>query len=285
MNNGTLAPGSVSIIMPAYNESDHIVKNLLEVVEVFTTFGKDFEVIVVDDGSSDNTYLYAARALVQHPERVRIIHYDINRGKGNALIAGVCKARGDYAVFLDADMDLHPSQLPLFFTIMEARGADAVVGSKWHPLSRVNYPSTRRLYSACYYAIVRLLFGLPVRDTQTGLKLYKMSVLRDVFPRLLAKRFAFDLEALAVAHARGYRIVDAPVTLQFRRPMGRLRLRHAWPILVDTLAIFYRLNILRYYDQPTMIEVTRGIANGTITELSAEGEETPAEGPPVAATS
>jgi glycosyltransferase involved in cell wall biosynthesis len=264
-----LREGSVSVIMPAFNESEHIVKNLLEVVETFTHFGRDFEVIVVDDGSSDNTHLHAARALLHYPERVRVIHYDANRGKGNALVAGFCVARGENIVLLDADMDLSPSQLPVFFTIMESRGADAVIGSKWHPRSSVRYPGMRRLYSVCYYFAVRLLFSLPVRDTQTGLKLYKASLLRDVFPRLLSKRFAFDIETLAVAHALGYRIVDAPVTLRFQRQFDRVKLRHAWMTLIDTLAIFYRLRILRYYHRLTMLEVVRGIAKGTIWELSA----------------
>jgi len=230
-------------------------------------------VILVDDGSSDDTCSHAASLPPDRLDRVRIIRYDVNKGKGNALIAGACVARGEYVVFLDADMDLHPRQLSLFFEIMESRRADAVIGSKWHPLSSVSYPRIRRLYSMIYYLIVRLLFGLPVRDTQTGLKLFKMTLLRDVFPRLLVKRFAFDIEVLAVAHARGYKIADAPVTLEFKRSIPRLRLRHVWPILVDTLAIFYRLRILRYYDQLTMLEVMRGIAGGTIRELPVNGAQ------------
>jgi glycosyltransferase involved in cell wall biosynthesis len=277
MSYGPMSSASISVIMPAYNESEHIVTNLLEVVNVFNTFGREFEIIVVDDGSSDNTYLNAATTLLQHPERVRIVRYEVNKGKGNALIAGVCKARGEYVVFLDADMDLHPRQLPLFLALMESQHADAVIGSKWHPQSQVAYPKIRRFYSTCYYAFVRILFGLPVRDTQAGLKLFTMKLLRDVLPRLLAKRFAFDIEVLAVAHARGYKIVDAPVTLRFQRPMGRLRLHHAWSTLVDTLAIFYRLKVLHYYDQLTMLEVTNGIENGTVKELSAADEPMPAE--------
>ncbi|MHB8433399.1 MAG: glycosyltransferase [Candidatus Tyrphobacter sp.] len=257
----------MTVIMPAFNESEHIVDNLLEVVDVLSGFGDAFEVILVDDGSSDDTCSHAASLPPERLDRVRIIRYDVNKGKGNALIAGTCVARGEYVVFLDADMDLHPRQLALFFEIMESRHADVVIGSKWHPLSRVSYPRLRQFYSAGYYLIVRLLFGLPVRDTQTGIKLFKMALLRDVFPRLLVKRFAFDIEVLAVAHALGYKIIDAPVTLEFRRPVGRLKLRHVWPVLVDTLAIFYRLRILRYYHRLTLAEVMRGVADGTIREL------------------
>jgi glycosyltransferase involved in cell wall biosynthesis len=166
------------------------------------------------------------------------------------LVAGASYVRGEYVVFLDADMDLHPSQLPTFFEIMERENADAVVGSKWHPQSEVAYPPLRRIYSLGYFAMTRLLFGLPLRDTQTGLKLFRTSLIRDVIPRVLSKRFAYDVELLAVAHRRGYRIVDAPVRLEFQRTLGRLRLGAVWRTFQDTLAVFYRLNILRYYDRP-----------------------------------
>lgn len=242
-------PGKISVIMPAFNESEHIVRNLKEVVGTFDAFGCDYEVVVVDDGSPDNTHLYAARALLEHPDSVRIVRYDKNQGKGNALIAGFVHSRGDYVVFLDADMDLHPSQLPRFFDIMLSKNADAVIGSKRHPESKVNYPLVRQVYSFGYYSIVRMLFGLPLRDTQTGLKLFKRSVLEDVLPRVLAKRFAFDIEVLSIANRLGYKIVDAPVRLEFQRVFGRIRFHHAWTIGVDTLAIFYRLRILQYYDK------------------------------------
>ena len=95
-----------------------------------------------------------------------------------------------------------------------------------------------------------LLFGLPLRDTQTGLKLFRTSLIRDVIPRVLSKRFAYDVELLAVAHRRGYRIVDAPVRLEYQRTLGRLRFGAVWRTFQDTLAVFYRLNFLRYYDRP-----------------------------------
>lgn len=241
--------GKVSIIMPAFNESEHIVKNLREAVATFDAFACDYEVIVVDDGSPDSTHIHASRILLDHPDRVRIVRYDVNQGKGNALIAGFVHSRGDYVVFLDADMDLHPSQLPTFFTRLDASGADAVIGSKRHPESKVDYPFIRTIYSTCYYAMIRVLFGLPLRDTQTGLKLFRRSLLDNVLPRVLAKRFAFDIELLAIAHRLGYHVVDAPVHLEFRRILGRIKPKHVVQIALDTLAIFYRLRILRYYDK------------------------------------
>ena len=257
--------------MPAYNESKFIVNNILETVDTLAAFKYDFEVIVVDDGSPDNTYQEALKARLEHPERVRIVRYDENQGKGNALICGTRYATGEVVVFLDADMDLHPIQLPTLLEIMAAQGADFVIGSKRHPLSRVDYPPIRRLYSTIYYFIVRLLFGLPVRDTQTGLKVVRMEVLRNVFPRILVKRFAFDLEMLTNAHRLGYRIAEAPVTLEFRRVLGRINWRDAWSVLLDTAAIYYRMHIRHYYDRMPKVALHDLPAAQNAREVEAAG--------------
>jgi hypothetical protein len=92
------------------------------------------------------------------------------------------------------------------------------------------------------------MFGLPLHDTQTGIKLFRREVLLHVLPRLLIKRFAFDLELLACAHRLGYHIVDAPVSVQYSRPETRVGWADAWAVGLDTLAVFYRLRLLRYYD-------------------------------------
>lgn len=246
---GCAFPGEcISIVMPAFNESELIAANLREVVETFERFNANFEVILVDDGSHDNTHLQALVVSVDHPEKVRVLRYEVNQGKGNALMAGAANARGDFVVFLDSDMDIHPEQLPRYFEIMEKKKADAVIGSKRHPESQVRYPLIRQLYSTGYYTLVRALFGLPLRDTQTGLKLFRRKLLKDVLPRVLAKRFAFDIEMLSIAHHLGYRIVDAPVVLGFNRRYGRINYKEVWRIFLDTLAIFYRLRLLHYYD-------------------------------------
>jgi glycosyltransferase involved in cell wall biosynthesis len=239
----------LSILMPAYNEASSIAENVCETVETMRDLGVDFEIVVVDDGSMDGTHDAASNALRAWPDHVRVVRCARNEGKGNALTCGAAYSRGDYVAFLDADMDLHPEQLADFFAIMNSRGADAVIGSKFHPRSKVVYPPTRRVYSFFYFLLVRTLFGLPVRDTQTGIKLFKRQVLDKVLPRLLVKRFAFDLELLANVHHFGYRIVEAPVTLNFQRVSSRVRLPAVWNVFLDTLAIFYRMRILHYYDR------------------------------------
>lgn len=253
----------LSVLMPAYNEASSIAENVCETVETMHALGLDFEIVVIDDGSLDGTHAAASNALRAWPDHVRVVRCGQNEGKGNALICGACYAKGEYIAFLDADMDLHPEQLARFFKIMQERGADAVIGSKFHPDSNVDYPPERRVYSFFYYLLVRSLFGLPVRDTQTGIKLFRRNVLDRVLPRILVKRFAFDLELLANIHHFGYRIVEAPVTLNFKRICSRLRLGTVWNVFVDTLAIFYRMRILHYYDRPERTAVSFDRAAGS----------------------
>lgn len=253
----------LSILMPAYNEANSIAENVCETVETMHAAAIDFEIVVIDDGSMDGTHTAASSALRAWPDHVRVVRCTRNEGKGNALICGASYARGDYIAFLDADMDLHPEQLTTFLAIMDARPADAVIGSKFHPDSKVDYPPERRVYSFIYYMLVRTLFGLPVRDTQTGIKLFKRSVLERVLPRVLVKRFAFDLELLANVHHFGFAIAEAPVTVNFKRACNRLRLRAVWNVFLDTMAIFYRMRILHYYDRPERFAVNLDRAAGS----------------------
>ena len=105
------------------------------------------------------------------------------------------------------------------------------------------------MVSAGYFFFVKLLFHMPLRDTQTGLKLFRREVLRTVFPKVLVKRYAFDLELLVLAHHYGFKIAEAPVIVEYRGKFGHIGIRAVFNIWWDTMAVFYRLNIKRYYDK------------------------------------
>ncbi len=234
--------GKISVIMPAHNEGSHIYSNLRETERVFREAGADFEIVLVDDGSGDDTYDQAVRAAKEIPE-LRVERYDVNSGKGNAIKTGWSLAAGDAVVFLDADLDLHPAQLNTLFRIMREQDADVVIGSKRHPESKIEYPLRRRIISDVYAAVLWVLFGLPLKDTQSGIKLYKKRVLDAVFPYVECKRYAFDVELLAYAHEAGFRIVESPVVLNFRRTRrwGRIGIPTLVKTGIDTLAIWYRV--------------------------------------------
>lgn len=237
--------------MPAYNEGGVIEKNLLETVRTFDEFGCDYEIIVIDDGSSDDTLTKAMKVAQSH-DHVKIKRNMENFGKGRALKKAFRYVSGQYVVFLDADLDLHPGQVQTLFDIMRLDEVDVVIGSKLHPNSCVEYPLSRKIVSFIYYLFIKTLFNLPLRDTQTGLKLFKRRVLEDIFPKVVVKKFAFDLEILANARRLGYKIAEAPIVLRQNRDYGRIGLKAMWQTGWDTLAIFYRMNILKFYDIPAV---------------------------------
>lgn len=238
----------LSVVVPVYNQADAIVGNV-DVIERRIEEGlrRPFELVVVSDGSVDRT---DEALLVRRSERVRVFHYDRNLGKGYALKLGALQARGAWIGYVDADLDLDPASLPRFLRHAQEHGLDIVIGSKRHPGSVVHYPRSRRLASRLYQLLVRLLFRLDVRDTQVGLKVFRREVADDVLPLLIVKRYAFDLELLAVARALGYsRIAEQPIELDYRFTGSGVRSLAVLRALVDTAAIFYRLRVLRYYER------------------------------------
>jgi glycosyltransferase involved in cell wall biosynthesis len=239
----------LSVVVPVFNGGPAIVANI-EVIRdaVAERLEPDaVEVVVVSDGSIDGT---AERLLEESLEGVRVIHYDRNLGKGYAVKAGSLAATGDWIGLCDSDLDLDPSALPAYLEVAQRDGLDIVVGSKRHPDSVVHYPRSRRIGSWGYQLLTRALFGLDVRDTQVGLKVFSREVADEIMPLLLVKRFAFDLELLAVSTALGRgRIRELPITLAYRFTGSGVRSRAVARALWDTAAVFYRLRILRTYQR------------------------------------
>jgi glycosyltransferase involved in cell wall biosynthesis len=237
-----------SVVIPAYQQEKTIVKDLERIQAVLDKIRYDYEMIVVVDGKTDKTFENAKK--IKSP-KIRVVGYDINKGKGHAVRYGMARAKGDPIAFIDAGMEIDPNGISMILEHMEWYDADIIVGSKRHPVSQVHYPFKRRIISRLYQLFVRIFTGLNVKDTQAGLKIFRRKVLEDVLPRLLVKQYAFDLEMLTVAHRLGYqRIFEAPVKISYNFN----DLTHAATLaamkraLTDTLAIIYRLRFLRYYD-------------------------------------
>ena len=156
--------GKLSIIMPAYNEEKLIYHSLISTLDIVGEFVSDFEIVAVNDGSRDNTLKEMKRA-ADTDSRIRIISSEKNRGKGNAIISGVSQAEGQYVAFVDADLELNPSQLEGYLEKMIAENKDVVIGCKFHKDSQLEYPFKRKIISAGYYLMLLVLFHLNVRDT------------------------------------------------------------------------------------------------------------------------
>lgn len=240
----------LSLIIPVYRQEKTILKNISQITNVLDTIRYDYEAIVVIDGFVDNTYKKLKNASFP---KVKTLSYQKNQGKSYAIRLGMQKAKGDYVMFLDSGMEIDPNGISMLLEHMEWYDADIIVGSKRHLASQVEYPLTRKILSYGYYWIVKLLFGLKIHDTQAGIKIFRKKVLEKVLPRLLEKKFAGDLEILVVADHLGFtRIYEAPIRLNYN--LGGITSAATFQsilgIIMDTLAIFYRKNILHYYQKP-----------------------------------
>lgn len=238
----------ISIVIPAYNQEKTIISDIRNVNNTLQTLGYKYEVIVVNDGSTDSTF---RKALTLKSYKIKIIGYEHNQGKGHAIRFGMMQAKGDIIGFIDSGRDIHPNGLSMLLSHMEWYNADIIVGSKLHSVSKVNYPLARKILSWGYRLLTRILFGFRIRDTQVGMKFFKRKVIKDVLPRLLVKKYALDIEILAVAYRLGYRrIYEAPVQIKFKG--NTITSWNVWETILnmlwDTLAVFYRLKILHYYD-------------------------------------
>ncbi|OGK16406.1 hypothetical protein A2774_03040 [Candidatus Roizmanbacteria bacterium RIFCSPHIGHO2_01_FULL_39_12c] len=237
----------LSLIVPIFKQEKTIVKNLRSIKKVLDRIRYPHEIITVVDGVVDNSLKKIKRTNI---EGLKTISYMKNQGKSYAIQLGMKKARGDYVMFIDAGMEIDPNGISMLLEHMEWYDADIIVGSKRHLASFVKYPLSRKILSFGYFFLVKLLFGIKIRDTQAGIKIFRKEVLLKVLPRLIEKRFAGDLEFLVVANDLGYtRIFEAPIKMDYS--LGALTsaatLSSILGILVDTLAIFYRRNILGFY--------------------------------------
>lgn len=242
----------ISVIVPVYKQEKTIVRDLKKIKNVLDKLRYPTELICVIDGKVDNTFKKALRFSKKF-DNVKVIAYETNKGKGYAVRFGMAESKGDIVGFIDAGMDLNPNGLSMLLEHFEWYDADIIVGSKRHPVSKVYYPWQRKMLSMGYQLLARILFGLRIRDTQVGMKFFKREVLEKVLPRLLVKRFAFDVEILAVANYSGFkRIFEAPVDIRLHfggtsTITSQKFIKEVFAMLSDTLAVFYRLKILRYY--------------------------------------
>lgn len=239
----------ISIIIPAYLQEETIVGDLKNLYAALSQIHHPYEVILVIDGTEDETKTRAQK-LQTKLDQLKIFQLTKNRGKGFAIRHGMKQARGDYIAFLDAGMEIDPQGLAMLLAHFKWYEADIVVGSKRHPVSVVDYPLVRQILSWGYYQLVRLLFGVKVKDTQTGIKIFKRSVITKILPYLLVKKYAFDIEMLIAAKAHGYdRIYEAPIKLEHK--FSSLTSAATWQaiynMLYDTLAVFYRHHLRQHY--------------------------------------
>lgn len=242
-----------SIVIPAYNESDKIVPSLTQVLSFMKNFVESFEVIVVDDGSEDNTAKLVKEQAGEHRE-IKLIK-NAHKGKGPAVYAGVMAAKGDYIYMADADFSTPIEEIKKFYSWIEEQGYDIVIASREGVgSSRINEPFYRHIMGRVFNFYVQKILLPGIKDSQCGFKLFKNKTAKDIFSRLhiygeeapeteVGYMGAFDVEVLYLAKKLGYRIKELPTTWTYVKTSRLNPLRDSIKMSLDVFKI--KLNDLR----------------------------------------
>jgi glycosyltransferase involved in cell wall biosynthesis len=200
-----------SFIIPAYNESERLAVSLPKIFDYIRQQQLPSEVIVVNDGSSDNTADVVRHFMVANPD-LRLVENPGNRGKGYSVRNGMLHARGDRVLFTDADLSSPIYEAGKLFAALE-QGADVAIGSRWlqSDLQTERQPWLRQLFGRCFNLALRVVLGLNYSDTQCGFKAFTRAAVQTVFTRQRIERWGFDPELLFLANKFKLRTVEVPV--------------------------------------------------------------------------
>ena len=242
----------LSIIVPAHNEAERILPYLQQIADYFHKQERSYEVLVVDDGSTDDTALVVREAADSNPA-IELIQLPFRQGKGAAVRLGMQSASGYLQLFTDADGATPIQEIARLQKAM-ADGADLAIGSRALAASALSFAVRSRFHRSVlgtlFNAAVRHTGIEGIRDTQCGFKLFRRVIAQELFGYSSINGFGFDLELLYLARQRGYRIAEVPVNWT-DQPGSKVR------IFKDGLAMFRELVIIRrnyargLYDVPT----------------------------------
>jgi glycosyltransferase involved in cell wall biosynthesis len=205
---------SISIVIPAYNEEVRLPDTLRRIAQYLEYSHWSFwEILVVDDGSTDGTVAAAEEFARGNPESVRVLRNPGNRGKGYSVRHGMREARGEWRLFSDADLSTPIEELEKLWCAVSGRKDQIAIGSRAidRSLIGVHQPGYRETMGRFFNGVMRLTTGLEISDTQCGFKLFRGDVAQEVFPRQRLERFGFDAEVLYIACRCGYGIAEVPV--------------------------------------------------------------------------
>jgi dolichyl-phosphate beta-glucosyltransferase len=201
-----------SIVIPAYNERARIGSTLEQVLEHLHEQKWNAEIVVVNDGSRDDTANYVQSFAAEHPQ-VRLIENPGNQGKGYAVRNGMLNARGQVLLFTDADLSSPITEAAKLFDAME-KGADVAIGSRWlDPSLQFQRQSLKRqIMSRTFNLFTRAVLTFPYHDTQCGFKAFTREAAQKIFPLQRITRWGFDAEIIYLAHHMKLKVAEVPVT-------------------------------------------------------------------------
>jgi len=231
---------TLSVVIPVFNEAARILPSLERIFAYMDTHHPEFEVVVVDDGSTDGSGGLVQQRFAHRPE-LRVLSHPGNRGKGHAVRSGALSARGDTVLMTDADLSTPIEELQKLLPWLD-RGYDLVIGSRAMAQSEIrrHQPFYREGGGKLFNLMVRLVVLPEFHDTQCGFKLFRREPLRPVLNRLEINGFAFDVEIIALARAQGLRVAEVPV-VWINSPLSRVRMGAALRAFADLLQIRRRM--------------------------------------------
>jgi dolichyl-phosphate beta-glucosyltransferase len=204
----------ISIILPVYNEEQRIGKTLEAIGEYLNKKNIDYELIIVDDGSTDNSVKVVEEFFLSRPQiKYKLLKNNKNLGKGAAIRKGVFSAEGKLVYFTDADLSTPIEEMFKFIDVIEKEGYDIVIGSRGLKESKilVHQPFYRETMGKIFNKIIKILLMKDFNDTQCGAKMFKNEVAKKVFSLSKIDNFAFDVEILYIAKKLGFKIKELPV--------------------------------------------------------------------------
>lgn len=236
----------LSVIIPAYNEEKRILVTLFDIYTYFKDKNFLFEIIIVDDGSTDNTYSLVNKFLSNHFKRYKIIKNSHNRGKGYSVKEGMLRARGDYVLFMDADNSTNIKELDVFLPYFKKY--NVMIASRAFNGERVKIKRRflRFLFSKFSNIVIQVLAVPGVKDTQCGFKIFSKLACRKVFERQTIFGWGFDFEILSIAKHLGYEIKEIPVNW-VHVGGGNVKVSRALLTLFELFRVKWNLIGKKYY--------------------------------------
>jgi len=230
----------LSVVVPAFDEAERLGASVTRILHYLDSRPYASELILVLDGGRPGAAAAVEAVAGGRPE-VRVLDNGVNRGKGYSVRRGMCASRGEYVLFADADLSLPIEDADRFVDVLRA-GADVAIASRAHPESRViGAPQRMRMSLGRVFNWIVQRAALPgVADTQCGFKAFRGDLARAIFPRQRSDRFGFDVEVLRLVRRRGGRIVEVPVTCEYREGSSVRRVRDGASMLGDLAAIRWR---------------------------------------------
>ena len=258
----------LSIVIPAYNESARIEATLERVMGCVETQGWDAEVVVVDDGSKDDTGAIVERWMDRYP-RLHLVRNPGNRGKGYSVRNGLLQAAGDIVMFTDADLSSPMEEGRGLIAALEA-GADVAIGSRWLDRRRqtIQQPLYRQFFGRCFNAITRGVMGLPFKDTQCGFKAFRREAAQVVFRLQTIERWGFDPEILFIARKLKYSIAEVPVTWGHDERSRMSYLKDGMKMLEEMAVIRYNSLAGRYDRAIAAMKDTSGMVTAPVAHVA-----------------